>query len=141
MALAADKLEIPGRLELRVKPAVAVEAAMDVAMLGHCPGRARWWYLLENLQTVNDIIALGFAREIRQLQDWQANGAPAKPTDAEAELLELYRLPIPLLSLAQFQVLFPDAERHTTEYRSQLAGNSAWVPAAIADFFQPAEAA
>lgn len=140
MALAADKLEIPGRLELRVKPAVAVEAIMDVAMLGHCPGQARWWYLLESLQTVNDIVAQGFAREIRQLQDWQANGAPAKPTDAEAELLELYRLPIPLLSLAQFQVLFPDAERHTTEYRSQLAGNSAWLPAAIADFFQPAQA-
>lgn len=136
MTLPADKLEIPGRLELRVRPAAVVESAMDVAMLGHCPGQARWWYLLESPQTVSDIIGLGFSREIRQLQEWLVKGVPEKPTETEAALLELYRLPIPLLSLAQFQVLFPEAEQQSTQYKSQLAGDAAWLPTAIADFFQ-----
>jgi hypothetical protein len=139
MVVPVDRLEMPGRLQMRVRPAVAAEAVLDVAMLGHCPGRARWQYLLESPQTVKDIINLGFSREIRQLQDWLDNGVPVKPTEAETALLDLYRLPIPLLSLAQFQVLFPDADRQPTQYKSQLAGAVAWLPAAIADFFQPSE--
>lgn len=127
------------RLELRVRPASVTEAELDVAMLGHCPGQARWRYLLESPQTVREIVLLGFSREMQQLQQWREKGEPAKPSVAEQALLDLYGLPIPLLSLAHFQVLFPQADRQPTTYRSQLAGNRAWLPMAVSDFFQTSQ--
>lgn len=131
------------RLEMRVRPAAAIDAVMDVAMLGHCPGNARWDLLLESPQTVAEIARLGFAEQMETLRNWleQRDKPPAERNmlEPDADLLALYGLPIPLLSLAHFQVLFPDAERHNTAYRSQLAGNNAWLPAAVADFFQSAQ--
>lgn len=128
------------RLELRVRPASVTEAELDVAMLGHCPGQARWRYLLESPQTVREIVLLGFSREMRQLQQWLEKGEPTTPSVAEQALLDLYGLPIPLLSLAHFQVLFPQADQQPTTYRSQLAGNRAWLPMAVSDFFQASQA-
>lgn len=131
------------RLEMRVRPAVAADAVMDVAMLGHCPGNARWDLLLESSQTVAEIARLGFTKHMTTLSDWLRErdkpAAERNMAEPDAELLALYGLPIPLLSLAHFQVLFPEAERQNTLYRSQLAGNSAWLPAAVADFFQSAQ--
>ncbi len=55
------------RLEMRVRPAAAADAVMDVAMLGHCPGNARWDLLLESPQTVAEIARLGFAEQMETL--------------------------------------------------------------------------
>ncbi|AEG00836.1 hypothetical protein [Methylomonas methanica] len=129
------------RLEMRVRPAALADSVMDVAMLGHCPGNARWDLLLESPQTVREIASLGFGREMQQLRHWLEHGEPANPTEIEQVLLNLYQLPIPIVSLAHFQVLFPLAGRQPTAYRSQLAGNSAWLPAAVADFFQSSQPA
>ncbi|MCQ8103721.1 hypothetical protein NP590_06360 [Methylomonas sp. SURF-2] len=132
------------RLEMRVRPVAAVDAVMDVAMLGHCSGNARWDLLLESPQTVAEIARLGFAAQMETLRNWlaQRDKPPAERgmTEPDPALLQLYELPIPLLSLAHFQVLFPQADRPGTNYRSQLAGNSAWLPAAVADFFQSSQA-
>ncbi|OAI16917.1 hypothetical protein A1359_06915 [Methylomonas lenta] len=144
------------RLEMRVRPASVIEAELDVAMLGHCPGNARWDLLLENAQTVREIARLGFGEQIEALMQCfemakklaqqqfipidQAALEVYKQLSADKQAqLELYNLPIPLVSLAHFQVLFPQAERQATAYRSQLAGNTAWLPAAIADFFQSSQ--
>jgi hypothetical protein len=56
------------RLEMRVRPASVIEAELDVAMLGHCPGNARWDLLLENAQTVREIARLGFGEQIDVLK-------------------------------------------------------------------------
>ncbi len=47
----------------------------------------------------------------------------------------LYRLPLPVVSLSQFRVLFPFAFDTPTDYVSVLSGNRAWLPAALQDFF------
>lgn len=144
------------RLEMRVRPAAVADAVMEVAMLGHCPGNARWDLLLENAQTVREIARLGFGEQIEVMQHClerakklaqlqlipmeQAALEVYKQLSADKQtLLELYDLPIPVLSLAHFQVLFPRAEQQITAYRSQLAGDRAWLPAAVADFFQSSQ--
>ena len=114
------------RLVMRVRPASAVRPELEVVVLGHCPGQARWQYLAENAQTLRDIAMLGFHREVETLRtwqrQWQQSGVVPKPASAsEQALQDLYLLPIPIVSLAHFQVLFPDAERESAVYRSQLA--------------------
>jgi hypothetical protein len=47
----------------------------------------------------------------------------------------LYDLPIPLASSAEFDDIFPDARTQATQYASVLAGDTAWLPLAVDDFF------
>jgi hypothetical protein len=126
------------RLLMKVRPAAVAESELDVVMLGHCRGQARWQLLLENEQTIREIALLGFNREIEQLKSWFQQGLPAVMSENDQLLRDLYLLPIPILNLAHFQVLFPDArksEDRAGEYRSQLAGSDPWLPQAIQDFF------
>lgn len=129
--LLADK-----RIELDARPAARRLAPVEVVMIGHCPsldGRARWDRLARDPALLGEIAALGFDAEVGRLRALAAGGTPTSVED-EA-LLGLYRLPIPIRSLAHFQVLFPEAFTVGCSYRSTLAGDAAWLPIAVQDFF------
>ena len=130
------------RIELDPRPTSARAPVLPAVMLGHCPGNARWERLADDRALLAEIGALGFEREVRRLK---ALSQPALTPVAAADpgddaLRELYRLPIPVYSLGQFQALFPDAFETPTRYRSRLAGAMAWLPLAVQDFFDGAGA-
>src|SRR5690606_8951411 len=93
----------------------------EVAMLGHCPGRVRIARLLQHPDTLNEIRQLGYNQRIDTL---------IKTGDDP-----LTHLPIPLHSSAEFNDIFPDARTAGSRYRSVLAGDLAWLPQAVEDFF------
>ncbi|NTV11388.1 MAG: hypothetical protein HGA47_11525 [Zoogloea sp.] len=128
--LLADK-----RIELDARPAPTSAAPVEVVMLGHCPspdGSARWDRLARDASVLAQIAALGFIAETQRLQ---ALLADPPPQDGDDALRALYLLPIPVRSLGYFQVLFPQAFDTPARYRSTLAGDRAWLPAAVQDFF------
>jgi len=114
------------------QPPPEPEAVLEVALIGHCPGPADWRRLLQFPALVAELEALGHGRALARLRELAAGAVPGPGDDA---LQALYRLPIPLQSPTQFQALFPEAGRHPTRYRSRLAGDRAWLPQAVADFF------
>jgi hypothetical protein len=127
-----------GRIELDPRPAPVREAALPVVMLGHCPGTARWDRLADDQGVMDAIATLGFHREVRRLRAL-ADDPLIDAQDGDETLRALYGLPFPLLSLGQFQALFPDAFSQPTRYKSLLAGDRAWLPLAVQDFFENAE--
>lgn len=90
-------------------------------MLGHCPGRVRVERLLALSDALEEMRLLGFGRRVDALSSEAAS--------------ELYHLPLPLRSLAEFEDIFPDARIAGSQYRSRLAGDQAWLPQAVEDFF------
>jgi hypothetical protein len=60
---------------------------------------------------------------------------PRLPARVQRRLRALHHLPVPLLSAAELDDLFPDCRCRPTGYRSILAGARAWLPAAVDDFF------
>ncbi|KIN91586.1 hypothetical protein [Thauera sp. SWB20] len=129
--LLADK-----RIELDARPTARRLAPVEVVLIGHCPsldGRARWDRLARDPAVLGEIAALGFGAEVERLRALAA-GATAGEAGDQA-LLSLYRLPIPIRSLGHFQVLFPEAFAVACGYRSTLAGDAAWLPMAVQDFF------
>ena len=122
------------RIQLAAEPSAPATPALEVAMPGHCPGRANWLWLLQQRGMVAQIEAAGYAATLDQLRQLREQGS--LPEDADiAALTRLIGLPVPLGSLAQFQVLFPEAFTTGSAYRSRLAGNAAWLPLAVRDFF------
>lgn len=109
------------RVRLNPRPARQRRAALEVAMLGHCPGRVRIERLLQLPDLVAEIRGLGFYRRLAALM----RGEPDTLT----------HLPLPLHSVAEFDDIFPEARSAATRYQSVLAGNSAWLPWAVEDFF------
>ncbi|HWV14437.1 MAG TPA: hypothetical protein VN030_03315 [Cellvibrio sp.] len=109
------------RIQINPRPVQATQIALDVGVLGHCPGRVRRERLLALSGIVADMRAVGFGPRI----------------DALLKNVEdpLYHLPIPLNSSAEFDDIFPDARTTATQYFSVLAGESAWLPLAVDDFF------
>ncbi|OZG70302.1 hypothetical protein BTA51_26645 [Hahella sp. CCB-MM4] len=100
-------------------------AALEVAMLGHCPGRVRLERLLAMPQVLAEMRASGYASHVDQLQ----------AGTADTFLQSLHHLPLPLRSSAEFHDIFPDAHANPTQYRSILAGNRAWLSPCVDDFF------
>ena len=122
------------RIRLQAEPVRRVEPALPVAMLGHCPGRANWRWLLEQAEMVSLIEAAGYRDTLDHLR--QLRDAPGELEDVDiAALTRLYRLPLPLTAFSQFQMLFPQAFSTASRYSSRLAGNAAWLPLAVRDFF------
>ncbi len=121
------------RIETDARPIPPAQTELEVAMLGHCPGNTQWQRLAADKLLLAEIAALGFARECARLRELAAGAACA---EEDAALLALYNLPIPLYSFGQFQSLFPDAFDTATQYRSVLAGERAWLPLAVQDFFE-----
>lgn len=111
-----------GRLSLAPQLTTRRPAALEVVMLGHCAGDADLRYLFDSADVCDEIAALGYARRLDALK---AGGAATDP---------LYRIPVPVRSLAEFQRLFPATGRRM-RYRSRIAGARPWLPQAVADFF------
>lgn len=108
------------RIELNPRPPASRTPVLVAAMLGHCPGRFRADYLTPAARTA--IRAAGYERRAERLE--------RSPETAEA-----HHLPIPLAASAELDDLFPDARNTATRYRSVLAGDRAWLPDAVDDFF------
>lgn len=130
------------RIEIDARPAPPAPPVLEVVMLGHCPGPAddpargaQWQRVAGDGALLGEIAELGFHRAARRLQELLADLAGTAQAGDDA-LRALYRLPLPIVSLGQFRVLFPFAFDTPTEYVSVLAGNRAWLPAALQDFFE-----
>lgn len=103
-------------------------------MPGHCPGRADWRWLLGQQRLVEQIEAAGYNDQLGQLRRLDAGELLSLDADIPT-LTSLYGIPLPLSSLSQFDALFPQAFTHGAQYRSHLAGNAAWLPLSVRDFF------
>ncbi|HMX69331.1 MAG TPA: hypothetical protein PKA23_10065 [Accumulibacter sp.] len=130
------------RIELDARPAPPAPPVLEVVMLGHCPGPpadpargAQWQRVAGDPAVLGELAELGFHRAARRLQEMLANPAGAAEPGDDA-LRALYRLPLPVVSLSQFRVLFPFAFDTPTDYVSVLAGDRAWLPIALQDFFE-----
>lgn len=108
------------RVHLNPRPAQPAKVALEVAMLGHCPGEVRIDRLLNLSGAESEIRLAGFGERLDR---------------CIAENDNLHHLPIPLRSLAEFEDIFPQARTRSAQYRSTLAGDRAWLPKAVDDFF------
>ena len=115
------ELLLGARVALTPRPVRRREAALEAAMLGHCPGRVRSERLLAMPTMLDEMRAVGFGPAVDAIRQGSDTG--------------LYHLPLPLNSNAEFRDIFPDADQKPTQYGSLLAGNRAWLAQAVADFF------
>lgn len=125
------------RIELDARPTPALRPVLEAVFIGHCPPDdrpARWDRLARDARLLEEIGALGLRRETQRLRDWAQGAIPAEAVGEE--LRGLFLLPIPIYSLGQFQDLFPGAFEGRTLYVSRLAGDRAWLPLAVQDFFE-----
>ncbi len=125
------------RIELLPNPSPAARPVLEAVMLGHCPGTARWERVARDPRLLEGLAGLGFGAQARRLEALGERPAPA-PEAGDEDLKRLYGLPLRLLSLGHFQALFPEAFSAAAAYRSRLAGNRAWLPLAVQDFFESA---
>lgn len=134
------------RIELDARPAPARAAPLEVVMLGHAPpeGPARWDRVARDEALLAEIGALGFTREVARLRAWHQGrpeaAPPLPPGVSDDDLRGLLRLPLPIRSLAHFETLFPQAFDQPCRRTSRLAGDRAWLPRAVQDFFDGHEA-
>jgi len=140
------------RITLQARPSAQQTAIFEVVMLGHCGGKADLSQLSHD--ALAQISSLGLVEQAAEIKAIQAKILAAELSDtllgesessgalmAELGRLEnLYNIPLPILSLADFQALFPQATQRGAAYESQLAGNEYWLPKAVADFFNDSEA-
>ncbi len=116
---------LAGRIALTPRPVQSREAALEVAMLGHCPGPVRLQRLRNFPSALEEMRAVGFGYAVDQLQ----NGS------MDDRVKFLYHLPIPLRSSAEFHDIFPETMSTPSRYKSVLAGDRAWLPGCVDGFF------
>jgi hypothetical protein len=124
------------RIELDARPVIRSPAPIEAVMIGHCPsadGLARWDRLARDDGALAEIAALGWSVQVARLRVLYTG--TATPETPDPDLRALYDLPLPIRSFAYFQTLFPQAFTTPTTTRSRLAGATAWLPAAVQDFF------
>ncbi|GLS27847.1 hypothetical protein [Marinibactrum halimedae] len=113
------------RILLTPRPNRPKTVALEVAFLGHCPGRVNVDRLLAMPTLLDELERVGFGDHVRQLQ----SGVAQEP------LASLSHLPIPIYSRAEFHDLFPSALNGRTQYQSVLAGGRPWLAPCVDDFF------
>jgi len=132
------------RIQLNPRPSVRRQVALEVGMLGHCPGRVRIERLLALTELVNEIRQAGFAARLEKINTLvndiavaRANAVAQKEIEKLLDQLDISvsHLPMPLHSTAEFDDIFPLARTTSTHYGSVLAGTRAWLPQAVDDFF------
>ena len=127
------------RIELNARPTPAITPVLEAVFIGHCPPDhldVRWDRLGRAL---DEIGALGFREQAETLRAWAAEEAEPGDSEADQHLAGLFGLPIPLYSLGQFQDIFPAVFDSAAAYASRLAGDRAWLPLAVQDFFEQSE--
>lgn len=116
---------LASRIALTPRPVHSREAVLEVAMLGHCPGPVRLQRLRALPSALDEMRAVGFGFAVDQLQ----NGT------IDDRVASLYHLPVPFRSSAEFHDIFPETASTPSQYKSVLAGDSAWLPGCVDDFF------
>lgn len=127
-----------GRVRLTPRPLQSSTPALEVAMLGHAPGKVRLSRLSD--AALLELHRLGYGKILKELRESISRIEQGEITDdideAELDALEnLYHLPIALHSQAEFDDLFPQAKQLACSYKSAIAGELAWLPQAVEDFF------
>jgi hypothetical protein len=114
-----------GRVMLDPQPRRPSALPFAVAFFGHCPGLAR----PERLRRASRdrLSALGFGKR------WESDFEPRNELDRARA--KLRHVPLPIASVAELYDVFPEAATGATSYRSDLAGQTAWLPRAVEDFF------
>lgn len=132
------------RIQLNPRPLARRRVALEVGMLGHCPGRVRIERFLALPELLDEIRQAGYGARIGVIQSLvqdianaRLSAAPQKDIEKLLDQLDaaVSHLPIPLRSTAEFDDVFPSARTESTYYGSTLAGASAWLPQAVDDFF------
>lgn len=113
---------LAARVVLTPRPERQTELPLQVAMLGHCPGKARAQRLLALADALKEIREAGFAEQLHTIM--------ADPDNAS-----LHHLPIPLRSASEFHDIFPQAATENALYHSVLAGRRSWLAPCVDDFF------
>ncbi len=121
------------RIVLTPRPVYRRQAALETAMLGHYPstGRVRLERLRELTDALEDLRNIGFGA----VTDAVLSNKMQDGSALSDRLLNLYHLPIPLRSSAEFHDIFPDSRKEKASYVSLLAGDRVWLPQAVDDFF------
>lgn len=132
------------RIQLNPRPVVRRPAALEVGILGHCPGRVRIERFLALTELLDEIRKVGFGSRlddikalVNDIAGARENAVPQKEVEKLLDQLDysISHLPIPLHSIAEFDDIFPQARTTPTHYGSLLAGARAWLPQAVEDFF------
>jgi len=113
---------LASRVVLSPRPQSQSALPLEVAMLGHCPGRIRARRLLALAEALSEIRKAGFGDTVDALI-------------ADPDAADLQHLPIPLRSASEFHDIFPDARNEPAYYHSTLAGNLSWLAPCVDDFF------
>lgn len=114
------------RISLDPQPQRVLTSDLDVVLVGHCPGRCRSERLSDAAR--DEIRRLGYGERMQALEDGSAPDAAR----------ELYDLPLPIRSLADFEAIFPDARSASVHHVSRLTGRHAWLPTAVEHYFSAA---
>lgn len=114
------------RIALTPRPIQRRRAALEVAMLGHCPGRVRFERLLALPAALEEMRGAGYGEAVDAL---------LAGDHSDTNIGRLTHLPIPLQSSTEFHDIFPDAASDKSSYFSVLAGDRAWLAQAVDDFF------
>lgn len=132
------------RIQLNPRPSVRRQVALEVGMLGHCPGRVRIERFLALTELLSETRQAGFGARLDKIKTLandialaRANAVAQKDIEKLLDQLDtsVSHLPIPLHSTAEFDDIFPLARTTPTHYGSVLAGTRAWLPQAVDDFF------
>ena len=121
------------RIALTPRPVRPQQVALDVAMLGHYPqaGRVRLERLRALTAALDDMRGAGYGKAVDALL---ANQLPDGRPLPDA-WHNLFHLPLPFRSAAEFHDVFPDARSLDGRYVSTLAGKRCWLAQAVDDFF------
>ncbi len=117
------------RIQLNPRPVQRTKVALEVGALGHCPGQARLDRLIDLTGILDDMRQAGFGDRVESIL------AQSEIDGFAYSYKDLYHLPIPLRSSAEFDDIFPDARTVSSQYNSVLAGDKAWLPQTVDDFF------
>ena len=121
------------RIVVQARPSSQQDVGFEVVMLGHCGGEADLQQL--SSEALAEISALGLVKEVEIIRQCIAKNKVPE----EKNLRYLYHIPLPVLSVDDFQAIFPKYKQWSAAYKSQLAGEHYWLAKAVADFFNENE--
>lgn len=121
---------LAGRILIEPAAHAPREPVLEAAMLGHCPGAADHSAL--STSTRRRMREAGFGLEVDCLEGLACG---LLSSEDQLRIQALQHLPVPLHSHAEFEQVFPEAKTEPSVYASLIAGDRAWLPMAVRDFF------